>query len=87
MYNIEYAERVEGSMAKFPKHDKKAIFDKIDSLTTDPRPPGVEPLHGELKGLYRVRIGNYRVIYAINDNKLLILIIKIAKRGDVYKKT
>lgn len=85
MYKVEYAERVEGSMAKFPKHDKRAIFDKINSLQTDPRPNGAEPLQGQLKGLYRIRVGNYRVIYTIQDQKLLVLIIKVAKRGEVYK--
>lgn len=84
-YSIEYAEDVEGCIKKFSKHDRKAIYEKIDSLKSDPRPHGVEPLKGPWKGLYRVRAGNYRVIYVVRDTKLLVLIVKVAKRGDVYK--
>ena len=85
MYKIDFAEDVEDGMKKFPKHDRKAIYDKIDSLKEDPRPNGVEPLKGNWKGFYRIRIGNYRVIYTIRDAQLIVLIVKVAKRGEVYK--
>lgn len=85
MYKVDFEEKIEDSMKKFPKRDRKAIYDKIDSLKTNPRPGGVEPLKGEWKGFYRVRAGDYRVIYTIQDEKLLILVVKVAKRGEVYK--
>lgn len=85
VYTIDYAEDVEDSMKKFPKRDRKAIYDKIDGLKADPRPNGVEPLKGAWKGLYRVRVGNYRVVYVVQDKKLLIVVVKVAKRGEVYK--
>ena len=85
MYQIKYAERVEDSMKKFPKYDKKAIYDRIDSLKIDPSSSGVEPLHGEWKGLFRVRVGNYRIIYNVQDKILIVYVVKVSKRGDVYK--
>ena len=75
-YTIDYAEDVEDSMKKFPKRDRKAIYDKIDDLKNDPRPNGVEPLKGTWKGLYRIRVGNYRVIYVVQDKKLLIYLVR-----------
>lgn len=85
MYKIDYAERLEDTIKKFPKHDRKSIYDKIDSLKKDPRPSGVEPLQGEWKGFYRVRTGDYRIIYRIQDKILTVYIVKVAKRGEVYR--
>ena len=85
MYTVDFEEKVEDSMKKFPKHDRKAVYDKIDSLKENPRSIGVDTLKGQWKGFFRVRAGNYRVIYTIQDEKLLILVVKVAKRGEVYK--
>lgn len=85
MYKIEYARRVEDSLEKFPKKDKKSILDKIEDLKKDPRPIGVEPLHGEWSDYYRVRVGKYRIIYAVQDEKLIVYVVKVAKRGEVYR--
>ena len=85
MYEIEYDSAVKDSMKKFPKHDLKAIFKKIDALRNEPRPSGVEPLQGSMKGYLRIRYGNYRIIYSVFDSKLIIYIVKVAKRGEVYR--
>lgn len=84
MYSIEYAKQAKKSMDKFPKKDQLAILEKIESLTANPRPNGVVRMQGKFAGYYRIRIGNYRAIYGIQDKKLLILILKIARRGNVY---
>ncbi|MCE5292987.1 MAG: type II toxin-antitoxin system RelE/ParE family toxin [Chlamydiales bacterium] len=85
MYEIEYHPDVKDSMKKFPKHDRKSIYDKIEDLKKEPRPSGIEPLQGQWKGYFRVRYGNYRIIYSIHNDKLLIFVVKVAKRGEVYK--
>jgi mRNA interferase RelE/StbE len=85
MYEIEYHPAVKDRMKMLPKHDRKSIYDKIDDLKKDPRPSGIEPLHGQWKGHFRIRYGNYRIIYSIHDAKLIVYVVKVAKRGEVYK--
>jgi len=86
MYHIDYDKKAGKILAKIQKHDREAIKKKIDKLAEDPRPPGVEPLQGEHAGYYRIRFGDYRIIYEIRDTKLLILVVKIGNRKDIYKK-
>ncbi|MDJ0899633.1 MAG: type II toxin-antitoxin system RelE/ParE family toxin [Xenococcus sp. MO_188.B8] len=57
---------------------------KIDALATEPRPEGVVKLKGE-ENLYRIRVGDYRVIYNVQDDRLLVLVVKVGHRGDVYR--
>ena len=70
-------------LQKIPKRDVSRLIDKIRSLSSDPRPPGCEKLSLEEK--YRIRQGVYRIIYAIEDDKLVILVIKIGHRKAVYR--
>ena len=58
---------------------------KIDSLSLDPRPPGVKKLSAE-EGVYRVRDGDFRIIYSIEDRKLLILVLSVGNRRDIYNR-
>lgn len=83
-YKIEYDIDLEKCLAKVPKKDVNAIKKKIESLWENPRTDGVVKLHGR-EG-YRVRFGNYRIVYSIFDDKLIILIIDIGKRKDIYNK-
>lgn len=85
-YIIDFAPRTEGQLNLIPKNIRKLIFDRIDKLKINPRPEGVEPLQGAEKGLFRIRQGDYRIVYSIQDQKLLILIIRIVHRKEVYKK-
>jgi len=62
----------------------KRVRDVIDDLASDPRPHGVRKLTGE-ENLWRVRVGDYRVIYSINDGKLLVLVVRLGHRRDVYE--
>ena len=63
--------------------DRRRIVKRIISLADDPRPRGSEKLSGQDR--YRVRQGNYRIIYSIEDEKLIVHIIKIGNRKDVYR--
>jgi mRNA interferase RelE/StbE len=56
----------------------------IRSLADDPRPPGCKRLSGH-DALYRIRVGDWRIIYAIEDDKLIVLIVEIGPRGRVYR--
>lgn len=86
VYKIDFAPRTEQQLNLIPKNIRKLIFDRIDKLRTNSRPEGVEPLQGVEKGLFRIRQGDYRIVYSIQDQKLLILIVRIVHRKEVYKK-
>jgi mRNA interferase RelE/StbE len=64
------------------KKDRQRIVERILKLADNPRPPGCEKLSGQDK--YRVRQGCYRVIYAIEDDDLLVYVVKVGHRKDVY---
>ena len=63
--------------------DVQRVYTAIEKLTFDSRPSGCKKLHNR-EG-WRIRIGNYRVIYTIDDQELLILVVKVGHRRDVYK--
>ncbi len=64
------------------KKDKDIIIKKIEKLREDPR-IGI-PLVGNLAGLWKLRIGKYRTIYSIRDNELIVIVIKIGPRKNIY---
>ena len=66
------------------KKDRQRIVLRIQSLGENPRPLGCEELSGQLDR-YRVREGNYRIVYAIDDEKLLVDVVKVGHRKDVYR--
>lgn len=63
---------------------KRRIAAAIDGLAINPRPPGCVKLAGE-DAVWRVRVGDYRVLYEVNDNRLVVLVIRIAKRSEAYR--
>jgi mRNA interferase RelE/StbE len=66
-----------------PQKDRRRIVTRIQGLATDPRPAGCEKLSGEEK--YRVRQGDYRILYEIVDSDLVVTVVKVGHRGDVYR--
>lgn len=82
-----YSVRIKRSAAKelesVPLRDRKRIVRRIAGLATEPRPPGCEKLSGEEK--YRLRQGNYRILYEIIDQELIVTVVKIGDRRDVYR--
>ena len=66
------------------KKDRQRIVARIHALADDPRPVGCEKLTGE-QDRYRVRIGRYRVVYSIGGAELLIVVVRVAHRKDVYR--
>jgi mRNA interferase RelE/StbE len=84
-YKIEISSSAEKALRKIPKNDLKKIIEAIQILGINPFPEGCRKLSGE-EGAYRVRQGNYRIIYEVDGKKLIILVLKIGHRKDVYKK-
>jgi mRNA interferase RelE/StbE len=66
-----------------PKKDRKRLAARINSLASTPRPPGSEKLSGEEK--YRIRQGDYRVLYLIEDAVSTVTVVKIGHRREVYR--
>lgn len=65
------------------KTDRRRIVERIEALAIDPRPPGPQKLSGNDR--YRLRQGPYRIIYAIEDEELVIYVVKIGHRRDIYR--
>jgi mRNA interferase RelE/StbE len=82
-YKIESSKKVQKQLEKIDYTDRERIKKKVRGLGTNPRPNGAEKLKGYTE-FYKIRIGKYRVIYEINDSKLLVLVLKVAKRETVY---
>jgi len=83
-YTVTILPSALGQWAELPRHDQKRIKQRIDRLAVDPRLPGVKKLKGE-SHLFRLRSGNYRIIYSIEDVRLIVLVIRIGHRRDVYR--
>jgi mRNA interferase RelE/StbE len=82
-YKIYFKISVEKDLRQIPQKEIKKILQHIDSLTSNPRPPGCEKLTGQER--YRIRQGRYRIFYSIQDNELTIWVVKISHRKDVYR--
>ncbi|MCF6314069.1 MAG: type II toxin-antitoxin system RelE/ParE family toxin [Verrucomicrobiales bacterium] len=70
-------------MKTIPKNDQIRILQRIAKLAEDPRPASSKQLSSQQR--YRVRQGNYRILYSIEDDRLTITVVKIGHRGDVYQ--
>ncbi len=65
--------------------DRQRVAKRIDSLAENPAPNGSIAMHGELEGYRRVRVGTYRIIYAVQHNELVVLVIRVGHRREVYR--
>ena len=82
-YELRFKNSVAKDLREFPKTHVARILKRIRGLAEDPRPPGCEKLSGLER--YRVRQGAYRIVYEIQDRQLLVLIVKVGHRRDVYR--
>ena len=83
-YAIIFARSARKEIESFDEKIVNRIFSRIEALSKDPRPSGCRKLVGN-KYLWRIRIGDYRVVYAIYDDKLIVDIISVRHRKDVYR--
>jgi mRNA interferase RelE/StbE len=84
-YKIIYASTAEKELNKLSESDFKKIQRAINSLSENPFPPGHIKLEGTKEKLYRIRKGDYRVIYTVEKDIITITILKIGHRKDVYR--
>ena len=82
-YELVVRKSVAKDLRAIPNVDVKRILNRIRALANDPRPAGCERLSGQAR--YRIRQGHYRIVYEIEDARLVVLVIKVAHRRDVYR--
>jgi len=82
-YRLVIKLSVSKDLRAFPNADVAAILKRIQSLADDPRPPGCEKLSAQER--YRVRQGVYRILYEIQDQELVVTVVKVGHRRDVYR--
>ena len=83
-YAIDIRPRARRALRQLDPVVRKAIAEAIDSLAADPRPPGVRPLTGHRPYL-RVRSGDYRVIYSVDDRACVVTVAVVGHRREVYR--
>ncbi|MBC8153493.1 MAG: type II toxin-antitoxin system RelE/ParE family toxin [Bacteroidetes bacterium] len=82
-YRVVINKSAEKELIRLPLETIVRIREKISSLADDPRPDGCKKLKG-YKDLYRIRVSDYRVIYSINDGLLIITVLAVGNRKDIY---
>jgi len=83
-YAVLFTKSADSALRKLAVPIQKRITTAVDKLQDSPRPPNCVKLQGE-DALWRIRVGDYRVVYAIRDEELIVLIVRIAHRKDVYR--
>jgi len=85
IYRIEYTPTAVKHLDRITQADRIRIIKKIDLLAKNPFLPGSKVLKG-FDGFYRIRVGDYRVIYAVRRSVITVTIVAIGQRGDIYKR-
>jgi mRNA interferase RelE/StbE len=83
-YRVEIRDSARKTLRAFERDVRRQLGLAIDEIGENPRRPGVEALQGE-KGLYRYRSGSYRIIFSIRDDELVVLIVDVDHRKQVYR--
>ena len=83
MYRVELRRGAQRALDRLPKYDFEAVVQAIEELARTPRPRGVEKVTNS--DLWRVRQGDYRVVYAIDDDQRLVTVARIGHRREIYR--
>lgn len=84
MYTIEFKSSVEKDFRKIPRTQQLKIWSSIQALKSDPRPKNSRKLVGTDSD-YRIRVGDYRVVYRIEDDDKIVIIFAVDHRKDIYR--
>lgn len=82
-YSVSIKQSAAKALEKIARDDRYRIIDAIDQLKENPAAGGV--LKGEFSGLRRIRVGSYRIVYEVQDQQLVVLVIRIGHRREVYR--
>ena len=82
-YAVEILRAAQKQLAKLDRQAQSRAIESIRGLAADPRPPGCKKLSG--RPAWRIRVGSYRVLYEIHDARLVVLVVSVGDRKDVYR--
>lgn len=83
-YEVRFSSAADRRISKLPRTIRPLIVARAEALADDPRPRGVEKMSGE-ENAYRVRVGDYRIIYEIHDIALIVVVVRVGHRREVYR--
>ena len=83
-YRIEVSATAEKQIRKLPREDQVRVLRTIRPLATEPTPPGSRKVRG-YHDVLRIRVGTYRILYRVEGRRLLIIILKIGHRQEIYR--
>jgi len=83
MYKIELRRKAQRALDRLPKDDFNAVLGTVKGLANIPRPRGVEKIKSA--GLWRIRQGDYRIVYSIDDGQKIVTILRIGHRREIYR--
>jgi mRNA interferase RelE/StbE len=83
-YQVDFAKHAQRHFRNLSPQVQKRLLPRIRALADNPRPPGVMQMAGD-DVLYRLRVGDYRVIYTIEDDVLLVLVVSVGHRKEIYR--
>jgi mRNA interferase RelE/StbE len=84
-YTVYFVPAADRSLRKLPDVVQRRIVRAVETLADDPRPPGAKKLAGQAENLWRIRFGDYRIVYQIQDERLTVLVLRVGHRGDIYR--
>lgn len=83
-YRVEFSKRAEKDLRRIDSRYLSRLIEAAEALGAEPRPPGTKKLVGS-EHTYRLRVGDYRIIYEIEDDKLVILVVRVRHRQSAYE--
>jgi mRNA interferase RelE/StbE len=84
LYSVQFTPRAQRDFSALDRAIQQRLRRRIDRLAEDPFPVGAKKLHGE-EPFYRIRVSDYRVIYKVEADELVVIVVKIGHRREVYR--
>ncbi len=85
LYEVTFTAAALRDLKKMQADACRRLLAAIKALALEPRPDGVKKLKGRLRGYYRIRVGDHRVIYDVRDRELVVLVVRVADRREAYE--
>ncbi|MGC9454166.1 MAG: type II toxin-antitoxin system RelE family toxin [Phycisphaerae bacterium] len=84
-WRVEIKSSAVGEISRLPRRDQRRVISAIETLAENPRPRGARKLVGGEEA-YRIRVGDYRVVYQIADDVLIVFVVRVGHRRDIYRR-
>ena len=85
-YEVRLRPAAERDLQRLPADVQRRVLQRLSGLSDTPRPRSAQPLHGDLKGVWRVRVGDYRISYVVDDGAHLVRVARIGHRSTFYRR-